>query len=237
MSDWARRFAGARLSGGTVDGVGPLTLDQGYAIADAAAPLLGITKGWKVGATNADGQAFLQIDEPICGRIFGPIAFSGEKLALRGARPAEAEPEILLRLATGSEPSEEPPRIAAAHLGLEINRPSHDDAFGRGAGFIVADNAAHVALIVGPIIDLACLDHPGSIAVKLIRNGIEEASGDASAVLGTPLAAVRWLASRRSLRAGDWVATGAITKSCEFACGDHIEADFGALGSVEVERR
>lgn len=236
MSELAKRFAEARLAGATVEGVDQLTLKQGYAIADTTARLLGTSAGWKIGATNAGGQKFLGVGEPICGRIFDGIVMSGETLTLPGLRDAEAEPEVLFKLASGSEPGGEMPTIAAAYLGIEINRPSHDDAFGQGVGFIVADNAAHAALVVGPEIDLALLHLPDTIGVKLIRNGSEAASGDASAVLGNPLAALHWLASRRVVKAGDWIATGAITRSCPFTSGDCVIADFGPLGRVLVRR-
>lgn len=240
MSDLARRFAEARICGGTITDAGPLTLEQGYAVADAAAHLLGTPSGWKIGATNAGGQAFLGIREPICGRVFDRLVSSGETITLPGTLPglraAEAEPEILFRLASGSEPGGDPPTIAAAHLGIEINRPSHDDAFGQGVGFIVADNAAHVALIIGPAIDPGELAMPQAVTVSLIRNGREAERGDASAVLGNPLAALEWLATRRSLQPGDWIATGAMARSCLFASGDCVEADFGRLGKVSVRQ-
>lgn len=234
MSTLAVRFAKARLSGGVVNDAGPLTLDEGYAIADSAAGLLGAARGWKVGATNPAGQQFLKVTEPICGRVFGNVVQSGEAVLLPGSRPAEAEPEIFFKLKEASQPGGEPPVIAGAYLGMEINRPSHDEPFVQGVGFIVADNAAHAALVVGPQIALELLDDPAAIAVTLERGGVAVASGEASAVLGNPLAALAWLAGERNLNAGDWIATGAMTRSCPFLPGDTIVADFGPHGFVSA---
>lgn len=233
----ARLIVEARRSGAALADAPPaLTLERGYAVQALVAATLGEIAGWKVGATNAGGQRFLRVAEPICGRVLaaGVIA-SGATAALPGDRDAEAEPEILFRLARA--PDGDPvAAIGAVHLGLEVNRPSRDDALALGAGFIVADNAAHAALVVGPGIPLAALDRPEAVRVRLLLNGEPQHDGDASAVLGHPLKSLRWLAANRPLRAGDWIATGAITRACRLAIGDEVSADFGALGRVSVRR-
>lgn len=232
----AARIVAARRTGTELADAPRLTLGQGYAVQARVAAGLGRAAGWKVGATSTGAQRFLGVTAPICGRVLADgVTRSGERVSPPGDRAAEAEPEILLRLS--DEPGEDPASaVAAVHLGLEINRPSRADALELGAGFIVADNAAHAGLVVGPAIPLDALARPDAIRVRLFRDGELAAEGDAAAVLGDPLEALRWLARARPLRAGDWVATGAITRSCPLAIGDRIEADFGRWGRVEVGR-
>ena len=238
----AADFARARRSGATLDVAEPIALERGYAIAVELAPLLGEVVGWKVGATSAGAQAFLRIDEPIYGRVFaGGVRRLGEPVRLAGERAAEAEPEVIFRLKNDPDPADPLAAIGAAFIGLEVNRPSRDDAFAQGAGFIVADNAAHAGLVIGPELPLAALEAPERIGVRLIRNGEPASEGTAAAVLGDPRRALGWLVAKRAgserpARAGDWVATGAMCRSVPLAIGDRVEADFGEWGRVVVTR-
>jgi len=236
MTDLAARLAEARRTGNALDAPASLSLADGYAIAEAVVGRLGTPVGWKIGATSAGAQAALAVGEPICGRVF-VVGASGGTVALPGGRAAEAEPEIVVRLARDpADVSDVAEAIAGLHLGIEIVRPSRDDALALGAGFIVADNAAHVALVVGPALAAGALDDPAALAVELRRNGEPQGTGNAASVLGHPLEALRWLAGARRLRAGDWIATGAMARACPLVSGDEVVADFGAFGSVRVAR-
>jgi 2-keto-4-pentenoate hydratase len=229
MTDYAKALAAARRSGDVApEPPAGLDLAGGYALADAAFGARALS-GWKVGATNAGAQAFLKIDAPIRGRIFDDGIWMPGNVGVPGARDAEAEPEIVLRAGPHGRP-------VAAYLGIEVVRPSRDDALTLGAPFIVADNAAHCGLVLGPEIPLAALDRPDDIAVTLFRNGVETGAGTAAAVLGDPRCAYDWLAGMVDLKPGQFVATGAITRAARFAVGDEIVADFGALGRVRIVR-
>jgi 2-keto-4-pentenoate hydratase len=229
MDRLAEQIAAARLSGSELEEpIGPLDLAEGYAIQAQVAERLGRQVGWKAGATNATGQRFLGVDGPIFGRVLaGGLRQSGDRGGLPGARSGEAEPEIALRL-------DDSGKAAAAYLAIEVNRPSRSDAFALGAGFIVADNAAHCALVIGPEIPLEALDEPEAITVTFGLRSRPAETGNAAAVLGNPLRALEALAAARPLSAGDWIASGAITRSCPFSPDDEIVADFGRWGSVSV---
>lgn len=228
MTDLAALIADARRTGAELAEPARPTLDEGYQVQAAVVARLGAPAGWKIGATNAAGQRFLGVDGPIFGRVLASgVIRSGEAANLPGDRAAEAEPEILFRLGPGGA-------IAAAHLGIELNRPSRADAFELGAGFIVADNAAHAGLVIGPELPLAALADAAALRIALSRNGETMAEGDASAVLGHPANALAALAAARPLAEGDWIATGAMTRACPFGLGDAVVADFGAFGRVEV---
>ena len=68
-------------------------------------------------------------------------------------------------------------------------------------------------------------------------NGSEATSGIGADCLGHPLNAARWLADTLSargipLQAGDVVMTGSLGAMKPVSPGDHVEADFGPLGTV-----
>ncbi len=219
----------ARTSGTLLAAAASMSLAEGYAIAEQVWAGFGPLAGWKIGATSAGGQAMLGIEVPIIGRVPASALHAPGLVALVGDRDAEAEPEIVFRI--GPEGA-----VEAVHLGLEVVRPSRDDAFQLGAGYIVADNAAHVGLVIGPRIDVGWLDAPENLTVMLQRNGEDVCAGSAAMVLGDPRHALDWLASAHRLQPGDWIASGAMARACRFARGDTVVADFGSAGRIEVIR-
>lgn len=238
-------IAAARLAGAALDTAPPVaSLAKGYAAASALPARMGLVVGWKVGATSVGAQALLKVDAPIYGRVFaGSLWPNGAAISIAGERAAEAEPEILIALGEDPDPSSRETlrgAIASVRIGLEVNRPSRDDALTLGAPFIVADNAANVALVLGPEIPLDALDDPAAITVRLEGEG-GSSEGSAAAVLGDPLEALRWLVleragTERPVRAGDVVATGAMARALPLPLGGAVAADFGRHGRVSVGR-
>ncbi|MFL0670235.1 MAG: 2-keto-4-pentenoate hydratase [Erythrobacter sp.] len=214
LDQWAAALASARLMGRTViDPPGPITLHEGYRLAQAGESLLGTPAGWKIGATSERAMAFLGVTEPIMGRLYAErIWHHGDRAVLAGDRPAEAEPEIAFHLARPLAAGGDPlASIGAAHAAAEIVRPSHPDPFRLGTGFIVADNAAGLGALIGPPIPLAELATPERIAVSLAVDAGKSTTGQADAVLGNPLAALAWLAGKLgSIPAGAWVLSGSM---------------------------
>jgi 2-keto-4-pentenoate hydratase len=235
---WGALLAAARLSGRTLpDPPRRLTLDEGYALADRAAPALGTPVGWKVGATSAGAMAFLGVAEPIRGRLFAErIWRDGARVALPGDRPPEAEPEVALRLARPLAPGADPrAAIGEAWLAAEIVRPSHDRPFELGPGFVVADNAAGLGALLGPALPPAALERPTEIRVRLTVEGGAETEGGADAVLGDPLRALAWLASSLGgLPAGALVLTGAIARAIPLPLGARLIIDGRARGAASA---
>jgi 2-keto-4-pentenoate hydratase len=198
--------------------------------------------GWKIGATSAGAQEFLGVDEPIRGRIFleGVLSHPAE---LPWRSGLEAEPEILLRLrenlTAGDCRGEERARraIAAAHVGFEVNRPSYVEPFVAGALRIIADNAAHAGLVIGPRIDPSQL---AEVTVVLASNGEKVSDGASEAVLGDPLRSLVWLANDLPDGAslgGAWIATGGMCRGIPVAAGDVLEAEFSPGGAVSLTVR
>ncbi len=223
LDQWAAALAPARLAGRSViDPPAPIAVEEGYRLAQAGESLLGTPAGWKIGATSERAMAFLQVEEPIRGRVYAErIWRNGDTADLSGERAAEAEPEIAFRLARPLVAGGDPLAcIGAVHAAAEIVRPSHPDPFRLGAGFIVADNAAGLGALIGPEIPLAALAAPDQVAVGISVPGGAATEGRADAVLGNPLAALAWLAQTLGeVPAGAWVLSGAMGPAISLASG------------------
>lgn len=239
LIEWSARLAPARMTGGTVvDPPAPIALATGYWLAQRRADALGTPAGWKIGATSKPAMEFLGLDEPIMGRLFAERMWHDDDMAdLGGDRPAEAEPEIAFLLAralfAGADPLD---AIGEARAAAEIVRPSHDEPFRLGAGFIVADNAAGLGALIGPPIPLDRLAEPEGIEVALAVAGGARCAGTADAVLGNPIAALSWLATKvGEIPAGSWVLSGAMARAIPLE-GDPGEGrlllDAGAFGTA-----
>jgi 2-keto-4-pentenoate hydratase len=241
LDQWAAALASARLTGRSlVDPPCSIELEKGYRLAQSAENLLGTPAGWKIGATSERAMAFLGVDEPIMGRLYAErIWRDGDSADLAGERPAEAEPELAFHLAQPLAAGGDPlAAIGAVHAAAEIVRPSHPDPFRLGAGFIVADNAAGLGALIGPPIPLEALETPESIAVSLAVEGGAATEGRADAVLGSPLAALAWLARRLGvIPAGAWVLSGAMARAIPLEhgpAGRQMTLDAGRYGTATL---
>jgi 2-keto-4-pentenoate hydratase len=105
---------------------------------------------------------------------------------------------------------------------------------------LIADNACNAAWVHGALrndwrhLDLAAQP------VRVMVNGQLVREGSGKAVLGHPLNALEWLANSLAargvgLRAGQFVTTGVTTEVYMAEPGDRIIADFGDVGSAQVE--
>ena len=113
------------------------------------------------------------------------------------------------------------------------------DSWAVGALPVAADNAIHGWWVHGdPVAGWQHLDL-ASAGVVVRRNGGVVTTGSGEMVLGHPLTVLAWLADElprfgRSLRAGDLVTTGVTTDVFEAEPGDHLQAEFEGIGSVEL---
>lgn len=207
--------------------------------------------GWKIAATSLAGQAHINVDGPLAGRILGAaLASDGATLDLTGNRMRVAEPEFAFRLRDDLPPRATPytqaevmAAVADLHLALEIPDSRFADFTRVGAAALIADDACARELVLGPAVtaDWRALDlaaHP----VTATRNGASAGEGTGAAVLGDPRTALTWLANDLSalgigLRAGEAITTGTCMTPIPLAPGDAITADFGPLGAVHCRFR
>lgn len=103
----------------------------------------------------------------------------------------------------------------------------------------VADNASCGIFVLGDTqVDPNTLDLP-TLRCKVFKNGAFISEGIGSAVQGSPLTAVAWLANTLggygiALKAGDIILSGSLVPLEPVRAGDVFEARIGGLGSVRI---
>lgn len=207
--------------------------------------------GWKIAATSVAGQQHIGVTGPLAGRLLRErVADVGATLSLNGNRMAVAEAEFAFRMRHDLTPRTAPYSLAevmeavgSLHPSIEVPDSRYVDFVTAGEAQLIADNACAHEFVEGPAapetwrdIDLAA--HPVHATVDSTSRRYER-SGSGAAVLGDPREALVWLVNELSslgiaLTAGQIVTTGTCVAPLEVLPGDHVQADFGVLGSVDV---
>lgn len=227
----------------------PATRVEGYAIqARLAARSSRPVFGWKIAATSKAGQAHINVNGPIAGRILAErVHESGARLRFGANRMAVAEPEFAFRMGRDLPPREGPyamyevmAAVAALHPAIEVPDSRFSDFTKVGAPQLIAENACGHEFVLGPAagehwrrIDLA------RHAVKAVVKGKLERDGSGANVLGDPRIALTWIANELSglgiaLKAGEIVTTGTCATPLPITAGDEVAMDFGTLGKVSA---
>ncbi|MCC0015168.1 MAG: hydratase [Rhodobiaceae bacterium] len=241
------------MDGSVIDalpaGLRPETRAQGYAIQAclegfSAKPLA----GWKIAATSAAGQAHINVDGPIAGRLLAErLRDDGASVSIANNRMRVCEPEFAFRFAEDVPPRAAPysveealARVGDLHLTIELPDSRFTDFCAVGAPSLIADDACAEVLIVGPRIDadwraLDLARYPVRAEVK----GRYDREGSGANVLSDPRIALAWLVNEVTqmgitLRRGELVTTGTCMVPLEVEPGDVVSADFGALGRIGV---
>jgi len=223
---------------------------QGYAIQQrierrSDSPLF----GWKIAATSTAGQAHINVDGPLAGRLLRErVRASGDTAPFgRHAQMRVAEAEFAFRMARPLPPQSRPytvdevlAAVATLHPAIELPDSRFDDFTIVGAPQLIADNACAHYFVLGDAapdswrtVDLVEHRVLGDVQGKLQREG------KGANVLGDPRVALTWLVNELSglsltLDAGQVVTTGTCLVPLAIESGDHVRMDFGALGAVEV---
>ncbi|MBI1893625.1 MAG: hypothetical protein HYS14_05905 [Candidatus Rokubacteria bacterium] len=223
-----------------------------YAIQEALLQRLlarhgGYPIGYKIGCTNASAQKLLNTPTPVYGRLLSSFVYpSPARLKSSAFTILGIEAEFAFEIAKDVPVvnGRHTPETIGEYIGkvlpaIEIVGHRLADWSKFDALSLIADNVIHEAWIPGigagawQALDLT------THAVRLLVNGKVTLTGRGDAVLGHPLHALVWLANElprwgRSLKAGEFVTTGTCTDIYVATARDKIQADFGALGSVEV---
>jgi len=229
------------------------TAAEAYAVQDALIDGLrvhygGSVIGYKVACTNVTAQRQLNVDAPFCGRLLSAFFFeSPARIEASKFFMRVVEAEFAFEMARDLPPApaaRSRAEIAAAVKGvlpgIEIVDSRFDDWTTIGAPSLIADNACNAAWVKGSVvtgwqsIDLAAQ------AVRVTVNGKLLREGSGANVLGHPLHALEWLVNNLSargigLKAGQYITTGVTTEVYMAERGDRITADFGPVGSVDLE--
>lgn len=242
----ARVFVGARREGRAVTtypGPRPETMEQGYAVQDAAIAQDGRTVGgWKLGKINPP-----HLERLGANRLAGPI-FTDQILTAEGARAvdtpvirdgfAAAEAEFLLRIGTAPDPAKSDYTIETAaalidavHAGIEIASSPYPAINADGPPVTASDYGNNNGLVIGDAIDGWRDGDISAWDVELRINGERIGHARAADMLDGPFGAAAFLfnlAARRgiALAAGQWISSGAVTGVHEVRIGDRVEARF-----------
>jgi 2-keto-4-pentenoate hydratase len=234
------------------EAVRPKTPEPAYACQDALVRKLiqhygGHGIGYKIACTNVTAQRQLNVDGPFYGRMMSAFCFdSPARIDASQFFMRVVEAEFAFRMAqslparpTPYQPEEMAGAIEGVLPGIEIVDSRFTDWTTIGAPSLIADNACHAAWVKGRLttgwrgLDLA------AHTVRLTVNGKLHREGSGRAVLGSPLIALTWLANQLSsqglgLEGGQYVTTGVTMEVYMGERGDRIQADFGSLGTVDL---
>jgi 2-oxo-3-hexenedioate decarboxylase/2-keto-4-pentenoate hydratase len=227
----------------------PGSESDAYRIQEALAPLLtaagmGPVAGYKIGCTTPVMQAYLEIDHPCAGHIFGHTVGLGED-SFPHARfhHVGVECELAANLVTDLPAANAPydRQMVAAAVGgimaaIEVVDDRYADFRALDAPSLVADDFFGAGCVLGSAHPLAGLD-PAALEGSMAINGEVVGTGLGRDILGHPLEALVWLANARAerdrrLRAGDFVLLGSRVETKWVAVGDVVEIDIQGLGTA-----
>jgi len=159
-----------------------------------------------------------------------------------------AEAEFAFRFAKPLPPRAEPysmeevlAAVESLHPGIEVPDSRYNDFVKVGAPQLIADLACACWYALGPAASNGWRHRDLTThAATAWINGERVASGTGAKVLGDPRLALTWLANELSTYAGgisggQFVTTGTCVVPPAVAPGDLFTADFGDLGSVQVQ--
>lgn len=228
----------------------PATRAEGYAVQArldrrSAFPLY----GWKIAATSPAGQTHLAVEGPLAGRLLRErVIEPGREVPFGHNHMRVVEAEFAFRMGRDLPPRASPYRVdevlaavATLHPAIEIPDSRFDEFAKVGAAQLIADDACAHYFTLGPAAPetwraLNLVEH---IVVGTVAGGLRR-EGKGANVLGDPRVALTWLANELSglgltLRQGDVVTTGTCIIPLPVKARARVTADFGRLGSVEVQ--
>lgn len=230
-------------------GLSPQSLEEGYAIQDAAARLRNSPPGgFKIGLTSAESQRSMGAAEPIAGRLaVVDLHRSPTRVVLDPHHLRIVEAEVVFEIGRGLLPAQAPftetavaDCVRSAFAGIEICDSRFSSGEDSPLASLVADNSNADLLVVGePLADWRDPDF-ASLPITLTRQDRPAQAGSPGRVLGHPLRALTWLANwlaarGEGLSGGQLVASGTCTGLAEAAFADVVVATFGTHAKVAVE--
>lgn len=233
------------------EAVRPRDTAEAYAVqsrlAERLIPHLGPVAGWKIGCTTEVMRAYLGVDQPCAGAMFGNEIRCGDAdLIADDYRKLGLECEIAVRLAHdmggAPDPTQTDPAqaVGAIMCSVEIVEERFTDFARTATATLVADNFFGAGCVLGA-------EAPLDRDLKSLRGGFSvngaapEHTGVGAAIMGDPMAALGWLAAQRApsggLKAGEVVTLGSVVKTIYPRAGDVIEASFDGLAPVVITVR
>jgi 2-keto-4-pentenoate hydratase len=212
-----------------------------------AATRYGRRTGYKIGCTTKVMQDYLGIPSPCAAGVFaGTTHASGVDLRAADFRRIGVECEIAVRLARDLPSAAAPydaasvaSAIAVYMAAIEVVDDRYADWRTTDTPTLVADDFFAAGVVLGLPVAASAIEDPARLAGRTEINGAEVGRGEGSDVLGTPLAALVWLANElagrgEALKAGEIVLTGSLVETRWLARGDRAAIEIAGLGQVEL---
>ncbi|HEY7468254.1 MAG TPA: fumarylacetoacetate hydrolase family protein [Acidimicrobiia bacterium] len=199
--------------------------------------------GWKLGLTSKPMQQMFGVDQPDYAPVLSSMVFDdGAVVDLDTLIQPRVEAEIALVLdrdlrGPGLTLAQVAESVSGAIAAIEIVDSRIMDWKIKLADTI-ADLASSGATVLGSAAVTLDFD-PRLCGMVISKNGETMATGAGAAALGSPVAAVAWLANTLApfdvtLEAGEFVMTGSLHAAFPVSQGDLVEAEFDRLGRVGV---
>lgn len=203
--------------------------------------------GWKVALTLPHQYEPMKLSGPVFAGIYqSGLRQSGAVFEKGYPLKPGIEPELVARIskdapAGGSPHTADSIRAHVANLycGMELVDNRYVDVARLSGPARIADNVLQAALVTGTEIkDWQKVDFP-NLKGRSTLDGKELANGPGSAVMGSALISLAWLANRlnglgRHLKAGDLVLTGSVHPPAFLPGTGVARTEFEGLGSTEI---
>ena len=246
----AARHPGEQLSA-IPPSVAPSNPVEAYAVQDHLVRRLiqdlGPVVGYKIGCTNQSARKMLAVESPFSGRCLArelhhsPVILRGDELHMIGI-----ETEIAIRIGADmpGDQSWTPDRVAdiadSVMPSVEIVESRFSTWPRMGILAAIADNGVHRKLILGESVSNWTQQSIDETAVSLTADGNVVREGNARNVDGGPFGVLAWLANHlnqqgHQLQSGDVVTTGVMTDIFDADVGQRLVANYGPLGTIEIE--
>jgi 2-oxo-hept-3-ene-1,7-dioate hydratase len=207
--------------------------------------------GYKIGLTSRAMQLAMKIDTPDFGVLLDDMAFAdGDTICAADFTDPRIEVEfafVLKEPLFGEDVTVDDVMAATDYVvpALELiaarsYRVDPATGYTRTVCDTIADNAANAGYVLSNTrIKPGQIDLPWSGAMLYLNGEIEE-TGLAGGVMGHPAHGIRWVCKRLAphgigLQPGHIILAGSFTRPVSVKPGDRICADYGPLGTIEVE--
>lgn len=207
--------------------------------------------GYKIGLTSRAMQMAVNIDQPDYGVLLDDMVFpNNSKIAANDFTDPRIETEfafVLKKPLFGEDISLDQVLDATDYVvpALELIaarsfRTDPETGYTRKVFDTIADNAANAGIIVGDQrVKPQDIDLRWAGAMLYLNNQIEE-TGLAAGVLDHPGHGISWICRRFAphgigLEPGQLLLSGSFTRPVIVTPGDHIKADYGPLGEINID--
>lgn len=221
----------------------PRTIDEAYSLQDIVALAMGVTGGWKIGASAPDATPVFSAMP-----LWGGYARSGDRIASAFKRLRGVEAEIAFCLGKDLPRRPKPytreevaGAIASAHPAIELLESAYFDPDKVDRFSLLGDLQMNGGFVHGaPVPDWQNYDLSQE-AVTVNVDGTVRYEGRAGNPAGTDLLRlVTWLANEGSyrtggLRSGQWITTGSWSGKTHANPGSTAEVRFSNFGEVHLK--